>query len=348
MTRIAEGLSRALHGPDTVQEDLALDAPHRLVVLSDQHKGAGDGADEFRLCKPAYVAALEYYLDAGYTLILLGDAEELWEQTFDEVVRAHEDVLLLEGRFPASRYLRVWGNHDDRWMNPVRVQEELGRFMPRSPDGETRAFEGVRYRVTVGGGEVGTLLMLHGHQGQLLSDRGSRFARTLLPGYRALQRATGIGRTTPARDACLRGLHDAQMYQWAAAQEQLILVAGHTHRPVWMSLTHAQSLELAIEALRHEPPSEERDLEILRMESELETRLARVPPCSDVPGTVPAYFNAGCCKYADGDITGLEIEDGELRLVKWWTAPGPPGRRVLERARLQALFEQLAKGAAGA
>lgn len=344
MTRIAAGLTRALHGPDTVQADLDLNAPHRLVVLSDQHKGAGDGADEFRLCKPAYTAALEHYLDAGYTLILLGDVEELWEQSFDMVVRAHEDVLRLEGSFPGSRYIRVWGNHDDRWMNPVRVHEELSRFMPQAPDGRARAFEGVRYHAIAGGERVGTLLMLHGHQGQLLSDRGSRFTRALLPGYRALQRATGIGRTTPAKDACLRGVHDAQLYQWAAAQERLILIAGHTHRPVWMSLTHAQSLALAIEALRHEPSGEQRDREVMRLESELETRLARVPPCSDVPGTVPAYFNAGCCKYADGDITGIEIEDGELRLVKWWSAPGAPGRGVLERARLEELFGQLARG----
>jgi hypothetical protein len=33
----------------------------RLVILSDQHKGNRDGADDFRVCESAYNAALAYY-----------------------------------------------------------------------------------------------------------------------------------------------------------------------------------------------------------------------------------------------------------------------------------------------
>jgi hypothetical protein len=31
----------------------------------------------------------------------------------------------------------------------------------------------------------------------------------------------------------------------------------------------------------------------------------------------PCYFNTGCCSFPDGDVTGLELADGELRLVRW-------------------------------
>src|SRR4051812_16490716 len=53
----------------------------RFIVFSDQHKGAKDGADDFALAEPNYLAALNYYQDNGFHLISLGDAEELWENT---------------------------------------------------------------------------------------------------------------------------------------------------------------------------------------------------------------------------------------------------------------------------
>jgi hypothetical protein len=31
----------------------------------------------------------------------------------------------------------------------------------------------------------------------------------------------------------------------------------------------------------------------------------------------PLYFNSGCCCFVDGDITGIEIGDGDIRLIKW-------------------------------
>ncbi|NNE69209.1 MAG: hypothetical protein HKN29_02470, partial [Rhodothermales bacterium] len=52
-----------------------------LIIFSDQHKGARDGADDFRKAERAYNAALAYYLELGHTLVELGDVEELWEET---------------------------------------------------------------------------------------------------------------------------------------------------------------------------------------------------------------------------------------------------------------------------
>lgn len=41
------------------------------------------------------------------------------------------------------------------------------------------------------------------------------------------------------------------------------------------------------------------------------------------PGTLP-YFNSGSC-VIPGEITGLEIQNGQIALVKWSSAPGRPG-----------------------
>ena len=59
---------------------------------------------------------------------------------------------------------------------------------------------------------------------------------------------------------------------------------------------------------------------------------------------VPSYFNSGCCCFNDGDITGIEIADGEIRLVKWEqeTGDAEPVRKILEWAELEYTFDQLA------
>src|SRR3712207_455103 len=110
---VAAGLDRAFGDPAT--EELTLDVANaRLIIFSDHHKGTRDGADDFARCERAYSAALGYYLEAGHRLVVLGDAEELWENRPDGVLAAYDDVLRLEADFHrAGRYERFWGNHDD-------------------------------------------------------------------------------------------------------------------------------------------------------------------------------------------------------------------------------------------
>ena len=74
-------------------------ATERIAIFSDHHKGVGDPADDFRRCEHAYAAALGYYLEAGYRLFVLGDAEELWEERAGPVLKRYDAVLRLEGEF---------------------------------------------------------------------------------------------------------------------------------------------------------------------------------------------------------------------------------------------------------
>jgi len=52
----------------------------------------------------------------------------------------------------------------------------------------------------------------------------------------------------------------------------------------------------------------------------------------------PTYFNTGCCCFSDGDITGIEIEDGEIRLIRWKKDDNAPQRDILEKTRLETLL----------
>jgi len=59
----------------------------------------------------------------------------------------------------------------------------------------------------------------------------------------------------------------------------------------------------------------------------------------DIPADKkPCYFNTGCCSFSDGDITGIEIESGKIRLVRWPDDQGKPRRKILEEGDLTNIF----------
>ena len=98
----------------------------RFIVLSDCHRGNGAAGDEFAHNSIIYKCALEHYLREGFTYIELGDAEELWENdAFEQIYITHTSIYDLLRCFhdpdPAkTRYLKVWGNHDEDWRdNPA-------------------------------------------------------------------------------------------------------------------------------------------------------------------------------------------------------------------------------------
>src|SRR6476659_1563683 len=51
------------------------DLNQRIIIFSDQHRGARDGADDFAVCENSYLTALDYYNQEKYYYINLGDCE---------------------------------------------------------------------------------------------------------------------------------------------------------------------------------------------------------------------------------------------------------------------------------
>lgn len=346
---IAEGLDRVFDDRVTAEHELDL-AAARLVVFSDHHRGTRDGADDFLRCERAYAAALGYYLEAGHRLVVLGDVEELWENRPDGVIAAYEDVLRLEAEFHrAGRYERFWGNHDDEWRYRGSVDRRLGRFFPG-----LQVREALKLRVVDRGVALGTLFLVHGHQGTLESERFAGLSRLVVRYvWRNVQRWLKASLNTPARDLALRELHDTAMFAWARDhRERPVLIAGHTHRPVF-GTSRAQpapgrepaDIEAELSAARSATPI---DVErVGRLNAELqfaraERRRRGSPPVPVVP---PCYFNTGCCCFGDGDVTGLEIADGEIRLVRWPDSDGAPRALVLARADLREILGAVATAA---
>jgi UDP-2,3-diacylglucosamine pyrophosphatase LpxH len=316
-------------------------ATDRYIIFSDLHRGARNGADDFLRCERTYNAALAYYFKMGYTLITLGDVEELWEERPEDVVRAYEHSLELEAQFhQRERYVRVWGNHDEDWSSAADVERLLQPVFGGEP---LNVREGLRLRVMDAGQHLGDLLLVHGHQGDVLSYQWAKFSRWVVRRFwRTLQRLTRFSLNTPANDWQLRAKHNIALYKWAERCRKTVLIAGHTHRPVFQSLSHTEKLRRQLAELEAWPAGQDdrrRREAIGHKAAELEWVRAQEYQTPDEETSElmskPCYFNAGCCCFTDGDITGLELAEGHIRLIRWPDKHDRPRPDVLESKPLR-------------
>lgn len=306
MTTYNEAVAKRLadvYANDSPQEGREL-SDLRLILFSDLHKGQRDNADDFQPCEEAYVAALDHYWQQGFELFLLGDVEELWECWPEPVIRAYRPVLESEQRFAEatgpSRFVRFVGNHDDLWYDAGQVEKHLGAYL-----GGHEIIQGLRLVVHEQGQSLGELFLVHGHQGTPDSETFSWFSKRVVRYiWRPIQRALNIRTSTPSNDFETRQKHELAMYAYAADQPGLVLIAGHTHHPVWQGM----GFEQAIEA--YAPDGLSPEIDAGWMQEQIAGAVA-------LPATKPCYFNTGCCSFGDRSITGIEIDGGEIRLVRW-------------------------------
>ena len=349
--RVSAGLSAALwrarrapghRGRTATPLDAGAD---RLVVLSDMHRGKRDRADDFRRCESAYLNALTHYDRERYTLALLGDVEELWQNRVDSVISAYEDTYSLEASFHADgRLIRFWGNHDEEWASPAAVRNELGPVHPGAP---LEVRESLLLDVRLGERSLGSIFLVHGHQGTGMSDGLAFLARfTVRFVWKPIQHLTSVSRNTPSTNRKVREKHHRAMRRWAEGHENLLLITGHTHRPVFASVAIVDELErrlgLDMEEIRSRAEDQVFWDEIVSDCTDrgwLGDEAPCGPPRDDEP-PAPNLFNSGCCCFRDGRITGIELADGQIRLVLWG-GEIPEGRRVLARADLEAVYQRM-------
>ena len=303
----------------------------RFIIFSDTHKGGGDNADDFMQSEDNYLGALQYYHHKGFHFISLGDSEELWEASLGAVKKIHPKSFQLEKQFiPANAFTKIYGNHDLYWGNDPFAAMELKKIYGY----DLQVYEGVILTTLIDDVML-KIFCTHGHQGDKLSD-GNWFSKWFVARIWApVQSYLGINPNTPAYDSSLKTKHNQVMYEWSVNHKNVLLVTGHTHQPVFASLTHLERLYRELLICRQNNDDEGRT----RAEKEIDIRKHQYHQVSeDYLKMLPTYFNSGCCCYDDGDITGLEIDKGCMRLVKWSKKSGTPARKVLEEVELRKLI----------
>ena len=306
----------------------------KFIIFSDQHKGSGDLADDFVKAESNYVSALQFYRQQNFCFINLGDCEELWENSPKVVMENNKPSLTEENLFlQAGLYFRVFGNHDLEWKYALQQTQYLQPVF-----GSTlRVHEGVLLQCAYND-KTYSFFLTHGHQGDKRSD-GNAFSKWVVATiWTPIQRFLEINLNSVSDSFGLVDKHNIIMHDWSATQPNLVFVSGHTHKPVFASLDHIDRLTKQLK--RAEAVGNAAAVEVLR--ADLKKREAEYAGKTDTRvQPYPCYFNSGCCCFEDGDITGLEISEGFIRLIKWENKDKVSTRRILEESPLFYLFDKM-------
>lgn len=275
----------------------SFDDTSRFVFYADRHRGVGDASDAFQVNEKLFLHALRDYAARDFTMVEVGDGDELWQNwRFGDVRRAHAPLFdLYQTLYKQRRLYLVIGNHDS----------PQGLFDPLEKDG-IPVHQGLVLRHRDTGQE---LFAVHGHQADSSGDRFWKYGRWHsryfmryfwrlgLDTWHFLQEPDKAIADKPRLGRLPRWLSDwiigqarkveHRLRQWADEAEQTI-ICGHTHLPAFPR-----------------------------------------------PGELP-YFNTGSC-INPGYFTSIELQDGILSFVKWTAAGGAFTRQTLHKLALTTL-----------
>lgn len=230
MAAVDKKLRRLYH----TAKRIPFDKHSKFIIMSDCHRGQGNNGDNFLPNQILQFAALEYYYKNGYTYIELGDGDELWEnRKIQSIIAAHTDIFWLMSKFYDEKRLHMlYGNHDIVKRRKHLTNKAFRNFYCDS--GECKLFPGIQMPEGLILEEQATkneILLIHGHQGSFLNDTIWPVARFLVRYFwRPLEL---VGFTAPTGAARAHNKKEAIEKKLAsfANNNQLMLIAGHTHRP---------------------------------------------------------------------------------------------------------------------
>ncbi|MBO5033133.1 MAG: metallophosphoesterase family protein [Lachnospiraceae bacterium] len=222
---------------------LPLNNRTKYVLFSDCHRGCGTSNDNFLKNQNLYYAALSYYYRAGYTYIELGDGDELWEnRSMEQIIEIHSDVFSLLSCFHSrNRLYMIYGNHDmvKKYRNTaVKSCSAYPCCCGNNPHLENQPlFPDIRFHSGIilepnPQLDQASVYLTHGHQADLLNSTFWRVSRFLVRYLWKPLEYYGVLDPTSAAKNYTHKEKTEQRLQHFAKQENLILIAGHTHRPV--------------------------------------------------------------------------------------------------------------------
>jgi predicted phosphodiesterase len=287
-----------------------LAAGQRILIASDLHLGNGGARDDFRRNAGLFEAALrDYYLPQGYLLVLNGDIEELQRFTLPQVRRAWSRIFELFAEFRRGPGLiKIFGNHD-------YVLSLRGDPYPAE-----KLLEGLCLS-----NRDRCLFVFHGHQASLFQERFMSLSGLIL---RYVATPLGFRSYSTSQDSRRKFRVERRVYTFASSRK-LVSLIGHTHRPLFESLSKIDSLRFQIEQLcrRYAVEAEEQrgvlEEEIRRSREEVDRlyeikrEIPHTPSLYNSRFLVPCLFNSGCAVGKRG-FTALEIRGEEIGLVHWF------------------------------
>lgn len=292
----------------------------KYALFSDLHMGDGNKkADSFVHNVDIMNSALKYYKSNDYSLIFLGDVEDLW--IFDlDIIKARYDkkIYSLIRSFGDEKVYRILGNHDSEWKFSSDPLLNNGEMIHKSQEA-----------IKLGN----DIFLLHGHQGDYKCDQQAFFSKSFVHYFG--RDFNIIGRTffnyenRSATKSQIPKNREKLYYDWARSKK-VILICGHTHNAIFASQSYywwlKEQIEVKKEELEKIKNTEDKVRinrvfkEIIQLEPKLlderkkDRKYNRITAKEKEP--LPCYFNTGCGLFKKG-ITNIEIEGDIIRLIKW-------------------------------
>ena len=285
-----------------------LEISKRYVIMSDLHMGDGSSRDDLKPNQTILEAALEqFYLPNDYTLILNGDIEDLNKFEYQKIRIAWPRLYMLFSSFAQGNQLRkIVGNHDLALLQEKDYPYPLLHALNLVKD-ET------------------TLCIFHGHQASKLFSRFDYISEFIV---RYMAKPLHIKNSSVAHHSKRRFATERKIYR-AARNLGILAITGHTHRPLFESLSKYDSLRWSIEELLREYAVADLDrriqikalIDLYRTELERISKNGKTKEIShSLYSTdallIPCLFNSGCATGRHG-ITVIELEGGNISLVHW-------------------------------
>jgi predicted phosphodiesterase len=267
----------------------------KIVLFSDCHRGDNSWADDFALNKNLFHYALYYYNKNGYTYIEVGDGDELWENPFHNVWDAHLPIFELMQKYfdtdPLKNRLHLIYGNHDRKKEDPAFIKNSLQKLCQNSPESTDSCRHLFENV-------------HFHEGLILRHTNTGKRILVIHGHQG----------------------DPLCDQFAFLSEFLV-------RILWKPLQQITGFK--------DPTSPANNhSKRMKISENIKTWLGKNPgtaiimghthePYLAMAGEAP-YYNTGSCVHPR-HITGIEIVNDQISLVRWGISADPESRLFVKR-----------------
>ncbi|MCX7655929.1 MAG: metallophosphoesterase [Treponemataceae bacterium] len=304
----------------------------RFVIISDLHMGDGGVRDDLVHNRGLILKTLDYYYERGYTLILNGDIEDIQKFKYAQILGAWGSLFKIFNNFAQEqRFIKIVGNHDIALLHDTDYPYPLyhGISLYKGSD---------------------RLFVFHGHQASKLFNEYDYISEFIV---KFMAKPFRIKNGNVAHHSRRRFAIEKRIYRYAR-DRKIIAIIGHTHRPLFESLSKYDSLRWSIEELIREYALADRDRreqivgtlavykgELERLEKQKKKEKISRSLYHTSPLLVPCLFNSGCATGKKG-LTCLELTAERISLV-YWSITGTAKSYIQEEALRQEGVEDFQK-----
>ena len=304
---IVDGNLESLHRRAATEK---ITGDDRIVILSDLHMGNKGERDDFKKNSNLTTYVLQhYYFNQNFRLILNGDIEELHKFRLRDILAQYQALYSVFDLFrQRDRLVKIVGNHDHHLCAEKRypLREQLDASLKLDYEGEE-------------------IFIFHGHQASDMIEKYNALSGFAL---RYFARPLRIKNVSAAYNSKRKYRVEKVVHKFSR-ERRIISIIGHTHRPLFESLSKIDFIKYNIEQLCRKyataPSRDKKSIELdirdykeeLRYYRKKNKKMAVRSSPYDSLLPIPCLFNSGCAVGKRG-ITAIELHGGIIALVYWF------------------------------